>query len=648
MSDGRLPRRLPACGFLALTCLALLSCGEDPVVTDRVTGSATAQAGGIVLTPVNRGFTAAVGGPAPPAAKVAVSSSGTQLTGLQVGTITYGAGQPTGWLGTAVLDVITTPATLTLQPTSLLSSGLPAGTYNATIPIIDPAATNTPQNAKVTLTVVSGPWIEPNPKLRNFVGTVGGAAPAPKTIAITNAGTPGSVLSGLSVSAIVYDAGQPTGWLTTASLSGTTAPATLTLRPTIGALPAGVYHAVVSIASAAAVRSPITVSVQLTVKVPTKPLIGVTPISRGFTAVVGGLAPAAKTFSITNTGIGSLSGLSIGTITYGLGEPTGWLTTASLNTTTAPATLTVRPTVGALAAGSYTAKVPIVSAVAGNSPLNVTVTFTVGSNGSGYAITLNFLTGMTPSQQAAFEAAANRWSAIITGDVQDIFIASLGASSCGANPAMSNFVVDDVLIFAEVTPIDGVGGILGQAGPCLIRGTGALPVVGHMQFDSADLANLEANGTLTDVILHEMGHVLGYGTIWSTLGLRSGAGGPDPFFTGASALAQFNLVGGSGYVGNKVPLENTGGAGTRDAHWRETVFNSELMTGFISGPGNPLSTVTAGSMGDMGYTVSFSQADGYVLGQSVPHVGAAVHLERDLLLPRFMIDPSGRVVPIRP
>ena len=35
-----------------------------------------------------------------------------------------------------------------------------------------------------------------------------------------------------------------------------------------------------------------------------------------------------------------------------------------------------------------------------------------------------------------------------------------------------------------------------------------------MQFDSDDLAALAAAGDLLPVVLHEMGHVLGIGTIW--------------------------------------------------------------------------------------------------------------------------------------
>ena len=38
-----------------------------------------------------------------------------------------------------------------------------------------------------------------------------------------------------------------------------------------------------------------------------------------------------------------------------------------------------------------------------------------------------------------------------------------------------------------------------------------------MQFDVADMAKLISNGTLQSVVLHEMGHVLGIGTLWDTL-----------------------------------------------------------------------------------------------------------------------------------
>jgi hypothetical protein len=119
---------------------------------------------------------------------------------------------------------------------------------------------------------------------------------------------------------------------------------------------------------------------------------------------------------------------------------------------------------------------------------------------------------------------------------------------------------------------------------------------------------MEANGTLLATAMHEMGHILGVGTIWSTKGLLQGAGGSNPIFVGAKATAEYNRVFGTN--ANGVPVENTGGAGTRDGHWRETVFTNEMMTGWIGPSRNiPLSSITVASMADLGYTVNMAAAD---------------------------------------
>ncbi len=137
-----------------------------------------------------------------------------------------------------------------------------------------------------------------------------------------------------------------------------------------------------------------------------------------------------------------------------------------------------------------------------------------------------------------------------------------------------------------------------------------LPIHGIMQFDAADMASMVSSGLLYSVVLHEMGHILGIGTLWSDFGLLSGAYTSNPIFTGADATAQYNQIFGTNAAG--VPVEATGGAGTADAHWRETVFTNELMTGW-AGPGTnlPLSRVTIGSLADLGYTVNYAAADAY-------------------------------------
>jgi Leishmanolysin len=170
--------------------------------------------------------------------------------------------------------------------------------------------------------------------------------------------------------------------------------------------------------------------------------------------------------------------------------------------------------------------------------------------------------------------------------------------------------VDDLVIHATGMNIDGPGRQLGGAFPDAFRAGSRLPYHGNMRFDTADLAVMEADGTLLSVILHEMAHILGFASLWSAKGLLVNAGTVNVGFTGPQAVAAYNEI--FGTTATAVPVESGGGAGTANGHWRETVFGNELMTGFV-GPGllNPLSRITIASMADLGYTVNFAAADPY-------------------------------------
>ena len=236
---------------------------------------------------------------------------------------------------------------------------------------------------------------------------------------------------------------------------------------------------------------------------------------------------------------------------------------------------------------------------------------------SPYVIEVRFLGGLNAAQQAAFTAAADRWTRIIVGDLPSVLV--------------DGEVIDDVVIRAQGVAIDGPGKILGQAGPTHLRPASAgaaafLPAKGIMSFDTADLANMETAGTLNDVITHEMGHVLGIGTLWDRKGLLRRAGTSNPTFAGAGAMAEYRLLRGGGRR-RRVPVENTGGLGTADSHWRETVFRNELMSGFIGASGNPLSRITAASLGDLGYQVDVDAGEPYVLPNLVALAEAGALVE---------------------
>jgi hypothetical protein len=219
-----------------------------------------------------------------------------------------------------------------------------------------------------------------------------------------------------------------------------------------------------------------------------------------------------------------------------------------------------------------------------------------GNDRGRYNITLKYLVPPTEAQEAVFEEAAARWERIIIKD-EPSFTGVLPSAFLGFPPAVDG-TVDDILIEVVLAPIDGPGGILGQAGPRFIRTSNALTLTGVMFFDVADLAFLDQLDLFEEVIVHEMGHVLGVGTLWDA-GDRDLRRDEDsnPYFAGRKANVFWNAEGGTGLL----PVENAGGPGTRLGHWRESVLDNELMTGFLNLGENPLSRITAGSMRDLGY-----------------------------------------------
>ncbi|MEO7362782.1 MAG: leishmanolysin-related zinc metalloendopeptidase [Gemmatimonadaceae bacterium] len=240
--------------------------------------------------------------------------------------------------------------------------------------------------------------------------------------------------------------------------------------------------------------------------------------------------------------------------------------------------------------------------------VSVTLTATVVPS-TAYSVCARFLgDGGTPRQRQAVTVAVQRWQRVIAGHVQTSPLTE-PANRCFAGAPAINEIVEDLLVFVQITAIDGPGNSVARAGPCTVHSPSSLTQMGLLQLDSADLELLLGQGTLDNMVTHEFGHVLGFGTLWraSFRVLFSGAGTDDPFFTGVSARAEFARLF-SSYVGNTVPVENTGDVGTRDTHWRRSVFNNELMQGF-SQANMPMSRVTVGSLGDLGYTVDLTKAD---------------------------------------
>ena len=230
---------------------------------------------------------------------------------------------------------------------------------------------------------------------------------------------------------------------------------------------------------------------------------------------------------------------------------------------------------------------------------------------SSYTIDVRFKTPPSAEVQRIFSQAAERISAVIVGEVDDVPLVSFDPTRCGGPVGLTSEQVDDVIIYADVSDIDGAGRILGRAGPCLVRATSRLTILGSMQFDAADTPNLISSGRFESVVLHEMLHVIGIGSLWRTRSLVEGEGSADPRFVGAQGTQHCMALGFSAACSvGSVPVENTGGSGTAGVHWRESTFDAELMTGFAEATAvMPLSAVSVGSLEDFGYVVNHAAAD---------------------------------------
>ena len=259
----------------------------------------------------------------------------------------------------------------------------------------------------------------------------------------------------------------------------------------------------------------------------------------------------------------------------------------------------------------------------------------------------SFRRGFDVSQKALIQRAALRWMSIIAEDIPDVDFSNNPFEKRDEEFGMRirvDDVVDDLRIFVGIREIDGKFKTLAMAKPLISGLTTRLPQIGLIAIDKDDLEWM-SDTFLLDLILHEMAHVLGFGTLWKRMNLVRGVG--DRHFTGPLTIQAFDDAGGRTYSGPKVPVENDSG------HWRKSVFGNEIMTwGTVGGRSAryPLSAITIQSLADMGYRVNSDLADEYRLpspasaklaGDSAIDLGDCIAEG-----PVYVVDENGRVVGI--
>ncbi|EIQ01158.1 PEP-CTERM putative exosortase interaction domain-containing protein [Opitutaceae bacterium TAV1] len=254
-----------------------------------------------------------------------------------------------------------------------------------------------------------------------------------------------------------------------------------------------------------------------------------------------------------------------------------------------------------------------------------------------------------------FDQAAAFWSSAITG-------------YANANYNTNNLT--GITIAASVETLGA--GILGQAGPTTGKFDSLTKTLfataGQMTFSSSYAATMHADGSFLYVAMHEMGHVLGFGTLWNyvngstTFNNVLDASGN---YIGAAALAAYREEFGLPDA-QFIPVEKGGGSGTAGGHWDEVDGGNgltgvislitgldmkyELMTGWVSDP-MFVSRMTLAMFEDIGYTVDYS-----VLSAAVPEPAALPLLMAGIVLAvvvaclrrRRRAGPAHPRAPVRP
>ena len=249
----------------------------------------------------------------------------------------------------------------------------------------------------------------------------------------------------------------------------------------------------------------------------------------------------------------------------------------------------------------------------------------------------------------SMERVATRWRRIIRSAPPGESV-SLAIGACRNRVPVTQFITGVRVLIRLDTLFSFV---VAQGGPCAIRSNG-LPLLGTIQINWRFYPTL-SDGKLDDLLMHEVGHVLGIGTVWrsaSFAGLVVGdTNAVDPIFVGPNALAAFQRLGGSArFTGRTVPVELK-----VLGHWRQEPFDGELMSPSLVTATQPLSAVTVASLRDIGWNIESEAYEEFQLPASVLSgrvsarvaplpAAAGASLEGDVLLPTMMIMPGGRVV----
>ncbi len=237
----------------------------------------------LTATPTSLAFAFQNGGSLPAPQTVTVVSSGVAFTA---------AAAVTGpWLSVTPPSA-DTPGTFSVAANP---AGLLPGVYNGSVTFTG-AATNSPVNVPVVLTVGSGPGISASPALLTFNFKSGGLNPAPETVALASSAGP-----------LAFTAASNSPWLTIVSPAGSTAPGTLTVTADPASLVTGSYTGTITVTPTGG-GTPITLPVEFNVNSAAVP--NLKAVTNALSYATGAVAPG-EIVNLWGTGLGPVASAGI-------------------------------------------------------------------------------------------------------------------------------------------------------------------------------------------------------------------------------------------------------------------------------------------------------------------------------------------------